>query len=89
MDIESIRAEAEGAVQHFGLGGLCRLDAVFGEPNGSYVLRIIDSRKSQFCGLVFSVRIDAAETATPRGVREYIKSPIAEQFGRQDLGLKA
>jgi len=78
MDIESIRTEAEGAVQHF---GLCRLDAVFGEPNGSYVLRMIDSRKSQFCGLVFSVRIDPTESATPRDVREYIKSQIAKGLG--------
>jgi hypothetical protein len=85
MNIEMVRTEAEGAVQHFGLGRLCRLDAVFGDINGSYLLRMIDTRKSRFCGLVFSVRIEATENTTPHDVREFIKSQIAEQFGTHSV----
>jgi hypothetical protein len=88
MDIEAIRGmeritrDVQAASHHFGLGRLCRLNAVFHAIDGTYVVRMIDTRKSRFDGPVFSFRIDLTEHSSREAVRDYVKLQIAEQFGK-------
>ena len=82
MDIDAIRAAVEAAIQDFGKRRLCQLDALFAHLDGSYFVRVRDTRKSRLFGPLFSLRIDVAEQSTPDGVRDYTKAKIVEQFAK-------
>ena len=82
MDIERIGKAVEAAIQYFGMGKLCRLDALFADCDGSYVVRVRDTRKSQFFGPVFSFLIDVAVQSTSDGVRDFTREQIVERFAK-------
>ena len=82
MDIDTIRTAVEAAIQYFGMGRLCRLDAVFAHVDGSFFVRVRDTRKSRFSGPFFSFRIDVTKHSTPDAVREYTKAQFVEQFAK-------
>jgi hypothetical protein len=82
LTIGTIQKAVDAAIRHFGLGRLCRLDAIFSDTAGCYCVRLRDTRKSQFFGPMFSFTIDVAEHSTPDRVRDFTRSQIAEQFAK-------
>jgi hypothetical protein len=82
MDIGTVQNAIEAAVHHFGLGRLCRLDALFAGLDGHYMVRLVDTRKSRFVGPVFSFTIDVREHSTPDAIRDFTKSQIVDEFAK-------